>query len=205
MVEYAIFLARVEKNFAEAETFFQRALHMDKDNSDILGPYLDKLSLDFMIVSLHLCFSILYYYYSGGGREGPLMATNYITYFIVVMRFNMCQRYALYLEAERRDLEKAGEFYTAGYVIFLLLSPKIYMTFCFIPSSLTSAISPTYRYTTICLKPTLSDKDANLLCNYAVYLSNFKNTPNKAEELYKRVLVSHPDHTVANGMWWWWR
>lgn len=38
-----------------------------------------------------------------------------------------------------------------------------------------------------------------MLCNYALFIINTKNNYKKAEEIYKRILVTHPNHTVANG------
>jgi len=114
LVEYAIYLARVERNYEEAERHFERALSMDKSHPNVSGSY------------------------------------------------------ALYLEAERKDIEKAGEYYEIA-------------------------------YKSVSLRPTLSELDADMLCNYALYCINVKNNSKKAEELYRRVLVSHPNHTVANG------
>jgi len=79
-----------------------------------------------------------------------------------------CGAYALYLEAERKDIEKAGEYYETG-------------------------------YNAVCLRAALTEMDANLLCNYAMYCTNIKHNLKKAEDLYKRILISHPNHTEANG------
>lgn len=39
-VEYGIYLARVDKNFKDAEVVFERALSMDRNNPDACGAYL---------------------------------------------------------------------------------------------------------------------------------------------------------------------
>jgi hypothetical protein len=56
------------------------------------------------------------------------------------------------------------------------------------------------RYNAVCLRVALTDMDANLLCNYAMYCTNIKHNLKKAEDLYKRILISYPNHTEANGM-----
>eukprot|EP01111_Echinosteliopsis_oligospora_P005281 TRINITY_DN1854_c0_g1_i1.p1 TRINITY_DN1854_c0_g1~~TRINITY_DN1854_c0_g1_i1.p1 ORF type:complete len:221 (+),score=62.85 TRINITY_DN1854_c0_g1_i1:79-741(+) len=54
-------------------------------------------------------------------------------------------------------------------------------------------------YRGACRKQILDGVDANLLCNYAMYLTNIKENHKKAEELYKRLLISQPNHAVGNG------
>lgn len=39
LVEYGIYLARMEKNYEEAENYFQRALNMDINHPNVNGAY----------------------------------------------------------------------------------------------------------------------------------------------------------------------
>lgn len=56
-------------------------------------------------------------------------------------------------------------------------------------------------YDVVCRKSMIDDDDANLLCNYAMFLKNVKNKPDKAEEMYKKLLLSKPDHACGHGMY----
>eukprot|EP01110_Echinostelium_bisporum_P000793 TRINITY_DN11994_c0_g1_i1.p1 TRINITY_DN11994_c0_g1~~TRINITY_DN11994_c0_g1_i1.p1 ORF type:complete len:232 (+),score=31.44 TRINITY_DN11994_c0_g1_i1:156-851(+) len=54
-------------------------------------------------------------------------------------------------------------------------------------------------YKIVCKKPFITEKDADFMNNYAMYALNTKNNARQAEDIYKRILVSQPNHSQANG------
>jgi len=98
-------------------------------------------------------------------------AEKYFVYAIEVDKYSArCLGfYALFLEVSKKDIVKAGEMYKMGYNEI------------------------------ICRAQVLGDDEVNFMCNYAIYQKNAMKKPEKAEELYKRLIASNPNHAIAHG------
>jgi len=77
--------------------------------------------------------------------------------------------YALYLELEKKDNERAAALYKKGYEQI------------------------------ICRIQVLGDEQVDFLCNYAIFQRNVMKRPQKADEYYKRLVASNPNHAIAHG------
>jgi len=98
-------------------------------------------------------------------------AEQYFAYAIELDKYNAkcIGFYALFLELEKKDIERAGAMYKKGYEEI------------------------------ICKIQILGDDEVNFMCNYAIFQRNALNNPEKADELYRKLIASNPKHAIAHG------
>jgi len=114
-LNYAVYLAHIEKKYDEAEQYFAYAVEQDRYSAKCIGFY------------------------------------------------------ALFLEITKKEIERAGTLYKKCYDDI------------------------------ITKKQVLGNDEVNFVCNYAVYYKNCLNDPNKADQLYKRLIAANPSHAIAHG------
>jgi tetratricopeptide (TPR) repeat protein/cellulose biosynthesis protein BcsQ len=175
--DYAIFLSKIRGNYDKAEEFYKRAIEADTKHVRALGNYAVFLS---------------------DIREDPDKAEEFHKRTIAADPQNALALaiYAVFLSDVRGQHEKAEEFYKRAiemepqnanalisYAIFLLWGVRKD------PDKAEELYKQAVR----------ADPNANVLRNYANFLSDVRKDPDKAEEFYKRALDADPKHVHTLG------